>query len=54
MTQEESNSNISFISSDTDDPVIKMHPNIRKLLPGATTEFADSWGNLMIKLMKNC
>ena len=46
MTQEESNSISVSFSSDTDDDSGNQDASrvLRKLLPGATAEFADSWG----------
>ena len=46
MTQEESNSISVSFSSDTDDESGNQDASrvLRKLLPGATAEFADSWG----------
>ena len=46
MTQEDSNSISVSFSSDTDDESGNQDASrvLRKLLPGATAEFADSWG----------
>ena len=46
MTQEESNSISVSFSSDSEDESGNQDASrvLRKLLPGATAEFADSWG----------